>query len=62
MFVGTAIFAHVHEYVLIMVCDINALLPFFFHDAFACQWREEMNMVCKTDQDISIFIDFCFCE
>lgn len=39
------------------------MLVTFFYDAFACQWRrEEMNMVCKTDQDIYIFIDLCFCE
>lgn len=55
------LFAHIHESVLIMVCDVNACYYFFFHVALPVS-KGETNMVCKTDQDIYIFIDFCFCE
>lgn len=44
------LFAHIHESVLIMVCDVNACYYFFFHVALPVS-KGETNMVCKTDQD-----------
>lgn len=60
MFVGSVIFAHIHRSVLIMICDVNAC--YFFFMMLLPVSEGEKNMVCKIDQDIYIFIDFCFCE